>query len=305
MKVLVTGAHGFLGHHVATKFRKLDYVVLTPRSSELDLRNSDAILDYLNFHSPSAIVHCAARVGGISANLKSPGDFILDNLQIDSSLLAAARLKRVEKFVYMGSSCMYPKNLRQPLIESDILSGPLEDSNEGYAVAKISGAMATAMVSRQDGLDWKILIPSNLYGPGDNFEEDQSHLVAAIVRKLVNSKKSKNNDVEIWGSGKARREFTYAPDVADFIAAEIDSIKGWPTFMNIGIGIDYSILEFYEKTAQALGLKPNFNFDLSKPEGMKRKLMDSSLAQNFGWNPKNDFSTGIKATIEWYEENAK
>jgi GDP-L-fucose synthase len=198
---------------------------------------------------------------------------------------------------------MYPKDFRQPLVELDILAGRLEPTNEGYALSKISGAKAVENVALQDGLAWRILIPSNLYGPGDNFDPNASHLIASIIRKIYLASIEKKSSVEIWGDGKARREFTYVEDLANFIVMHIEHLNEWPIYMNIGLGIDYSVTDFYQAVAELLNYDVKFVYNTSKPVGMMQKLMNSDIAKKYGWKPSTELNEGLKLTLNWFIEN--
>jgi len=300
---LITGSGGMVGGSIARKAKQVGLNVLTPQSTELDLRDREKTLDYLRMNNVTQIIHCAARVGGISANIEAPADFILENLLIDSSLLSAARTQKVEKLIYMGSSCMYPKDFRQPLVELDILAGRLEPTNEGYALSKISGAKAVESVALQDGLAWRVLIPSNLYGPGDNFDPNSSHLIASIIRKISLASIEKKSSVEIWGDGKARREFTYVEDLANFIVINVEHLNEWPIYMNVGLGIDYSVTDFYQAVAKLLNYDVKFVHNTSKPVGMMKKLMNSDIAKKYGWKPSTELNEGLRLTLNWFIEN--
>ena len=299
--VLITGSSGMLGSSIKEQAKKNNWNFLAPTSSELDLRDADATLSYVQKNRIEVVVHCAAKVGGIQANIESPADFILDNCRIDTSIINASRLNQVSKFFYFGSSCMYPKSNRQPMVENDILSGYLEPTNEGYALAKIVAAKSIESVAKQDGLQWRVLIPSNLYGPRDNFDLKSSHLVPAIINKISAAINNKDEEIEIWGTGEARREFTYVQDVAEFLVENISRSSNWDLMMNIGLGEDYSINEYYEVVGELLGYKGRFVNSVDRPEGMKRKLLDSTKANQHGWKPKTDLKSGLERTIEWFQ----
>ena len=299
MSVLITGSRGMLGSSILAQAKRFGLDVLHPLKAELDLRHEAQIEEYFRTHEIHSVIHCAAKVGGISDNIEKPADYILENLKIDSNILSAARKWQIKNLIYFGSSCMYPRDFRQPLVESDLLGGPLEPTNESYALAKISAARAVTSTALQDGLMWRVLIPSNLYGPGDNFNPVSSHLVASVISKVLEAKEKGLTDLEIWGDGKARREFTYVEDIAEFIVKNIGEISNWELMMNIGAGIDYSVREYYEKVCKVLKLDVNFTFDLSRPTGMKQKLMCSSVARNNGWNPSTNLEDGLLKTITW------
>ena len=299
LSILITGSGGMLGGSILAEAEHSGLSVLHPLRVELDLRDKAKIENYIDDHDIETVIHCAARVGGISANIESPADFILENLLIDSNLLTIAREKKVKTLVYFGSSCMYPRDFPQPLREIDILGGPLETTNESYALAKISAARVVTSTAIQDGLSWRVLIPSNLYGPRDNFNPSSSHLVASIINKAIEAKLNKLSEIEIWGDGNARREFTFVGDVAKFVIDNLDTISSWSLMMNIGVGVDYSVREYYEKVCENLNLSVRFTFDKSKPAGMRQKLMSSALAQKIGWNPATQIDEGLQKTISW------
>jgi GDP-L-fucose synthase len=299
LSILITGSGGMLGGSILSQAQNSDLEVLHPLRAELDLRDKTKIASYFDKHDINTVIHCAARVGGISANIESPADFILDNLLIDSNLLSVAREKKVNSLIYFGSSCMYPRDFPQPLKENDILGGPLEPTNESYALAKLSAARVVVSTAIQDGLSWRVLIPSNLYGPGDNFEPSSSHLVASIINKAMDARLKDLPEIEIWGDGSARREFTYVDDVARFVIDNLKEISSWDLMMNIGAGVDYSVNEYYEKVCENMNLSVKFTFDKSKPAGMKQKLMSSVLAQKQGWSPSTSLDEGLQKTISW------
>lgn len=301
MKVLITGASGMLGSAIS-KFAALDnHRILSPNHRELDLENESVTSAYLKFNRPDAIFHCAAKVGGISANVSNPIDFLTKNVRMDTSLLGAARSLEIQNLIYMGSSCMYPKNLPHPMNESEILTGPLEPTNEGYALAKLVGWKTVQFIA--NSLTWRTFVLSNLYGPHDHFEPERSHLLAAVIEKIHAARINKSESVEMWGDGSARREFTFVDDVAMFLVKSLENLKEFPDTLNVGAGVDYSVLEYYELVSKAMGYEGVVRVDLTKPTGMKRKLMDISKAQNFGWNPPTDIEFGIEKTVAWYEES--
>jgi GDP-L-fucose synthase len=298
VKILITGATGMLGRALVKNLAFQSHEILTPTRLELDLLIQDQVFNYLDSNEPDLIIHCAAQVGGIAANINDPAVFLMNNLSIDNNLLSAARKIKLRNLIYIASSCMYPKNYRQPLVETDVLKGALEETNEGYAIAKIAGTKTTVFVAEQEKLNWKVLVPSNLYGPGDSYDPAKSHLLAAIIRKVSEAKTKNTREIDVWGSGNARREFTFINDLADFIGANLEKTLSWPTMMNVGCGTDYSVNEFYEAAIMVAGAKLTLRNDLSKPEGMKQKLLDSSIARSLGWNPTTTLYEGISLSFE-------
>lgn len=305
MKILVTGAAGMLGRALAEAWRERggDAELIGIARTDVDLREASAVADVVKRIAPDVIVHTAARVGGINANITAPAEFLSDNLRIDTSVIGAALLAGVEDFIYLGSSCMYPRDYRQPLVETDILQAPLEPTNEGYALAKIAGAKLCAYTSREHGVNYRVIIPSNLYGPHDHFASTASHLVAAALHKAYLAKRAGDKAIDVWGDGTARREFTYVGDLAGWIAENVTHVAEWPEMMNVGIGKDYSVREFYEAALRAVDYQAELRFDPSKPAGMKRKLMDSSLAKQHGWDPHTHIDEGMARTYTAYLES--
>ena len=302
MRLLLTGSRGMLGASILELIGS-KHEVLSPSRDELDLLDSEAVLNFMSAHKPNLIIHAAARVGGIQANIENGFDFLTENLKMDSNVFSAARALGITNLIYIGSTCMYPKDRDVPLSESDLLSGRLEPTNEGYAIAKIVGTKTVELASQTENLTWRTLILSNLYGPRDHFEPERSHLIAAVIRKVDLALQSDSPSISMWGDGSSRREFTFVNDVAEFIVRNLENLKELPITMNLGVGVDYSILEFYEMVSELMGYKGTIIGDLSKPNGMKRKLSDSSLATNHGWLAKTEISEGLTATIAWYNDN--
>lgn len=292
-----------LGQHVKTRLEKIGHQVLSPTSSELNLLDVAATSEFIKNSNLDAVVHCAALVGGIQANIDGGGRFLTENLAIDHSVLFGAKQSGIKNLIYIGSSCMYPANRLEPLKESDLLSGSLEPTNENYALAKIIGAKSVEAFDTAKGLNWKTFIASNLYGPGDHFEPHRSHLLAAIIAKVHLAKKEGSRRVFMWGDGKVKREFTYVIDFADWLANSLSNLDSFPSLLNVGYGIDFTVQEFYEIAMKALGYDGELEADLSKPNGNARKLMDSSIAKSLGWNPSTTIHEGIIRTHGWMMEN--
>jgi GDP-L-fucose synthase len=300
--ILITGGSGMLGSAVVRYFSLNGFGIIAPNSSELDLRDRVATFNFFQENNIRGVIHCAAKVGGISANIDYPLDHILENLLIDTSLIDAAVKFLVPNFIYVGSSCMYPRDLQVPFTEEDLLTGKLEPTNSGYAIAKLSGSHAVISAAKQKNLNWKVIIPSNLYGPGDSTEPEKSHMIASIVMKLLKAVKLGSSEVEVWGDGTARREFTYVDDVANFLASNWNSLADWPSLMNVGFGQDLTVKQFYELVADILNFKGDLKYNTKMPVGMKRKLMDSSLARQFGWSPETSYPEGLLKTVNWYKQ---
>jgi len=305
MRILLTGSSGMLGSaiHEALIQKKPNVQIYAPSSSELNLLDSKLVEEKIAQFKPDQIIHCAAKVGGIQANIDDPFSYSFSNVLMDSNLINVALSQKVNSFLYFGSSCMYPAETSQPILESQILTGALEKTNEGYALAKILATKLISTIATQFKLDWHVLILSNLYGPGDKYSENNSHLVAAVIQKIDAAIRSSSNNVDMWGDGLAKREFTYVNDVASFIVNKIGETKSMPSVMNLGAGEDYTVRDYYEKIAQVMGFEGEIISFPSKPVGMKRKLMDSSLAASHGWNPKTDLGSGLLETIEHYRAN--
>ena len=279
------------------------YDVEKPTRDELNLLSQQDVNSFIANSKPDVVIHVAAKVGGIQSNIDNPFEFLTENLQIDLNILTSAQAFAIPRLFYIGSTCMYPKDQESLLVEKDILTGALEPTNEGYALAKIVGSKIVEIVATKKNLNWRVLIPSNLYGPGDNFNPNGSHLVAAIIRKVDHAIKTDSPMIEMWGDGESRREFTFVDDVAQFICYSLTNMELLPTKMNIGTGVDYSVREYYEKISKLMGYQGLIKADMNKPNGMRRKLSDSSLALRHGWDPKTNLDVGLSKTIEWYREN--
>jgi len=298
MRILVTGASGMLGNAIFTELLKFHpkQFVWGPSRKELDLLDIGSVNDYLNEFDFDLIIHCAALVGGIAANIDKPFDYLNTNIRMDSNLMKAAHKKRVHNFMYMASSCMYPATVSQPMKEDDLFTGPLEKTNEGYALAKLVGTKTVEVVANE--LNWRAFIISNMYGPGDKYELNSSHLIAGVIKKIYLAKMNNSSSVEMWGTGHVRREFTYVGDVAKFLVSITEKLEPLPTVMNLGNGQDYAILEFYKFVCQELDFTGEIKANRNKPEGMAQKLMDSSVATLHGWKPETNIQVGIRESVK-------
>ena len=292
--------HNVLEHPAASKFE-----IFAPGSRELNLFDYEAVRAYIAKVRPDFIIHAAGRVGGIQANMKAPVAFLLENLDMGRNLVWAARNCGVKRLINLGSSCMYPRNAPNPLKEEMILQGELEPTNEGYALAKTVVSRLAAYISRENPeFSYKTLIPCNLYGRWDKFAPEHSHMIPAVIRKLHLAKVNGDKTVEIWGGGTARREFLYAGDIADCIHRAIAEFDTLPDVMNVGLGRDYTINEYYEVVAETVGYKGGFPHDLSKPAGMAQKLVEISRQTAWGWKPKTALKDGIAKTYEFFLKHA-
>lgn len=301
MRILVTGANGLVGHSIVENVDMQKYELLTPNHGELDLLDYGAVRQYLEREQPDCVIHAAGKVGGIAANCKAPMEFLLTNMDMGRNIIYGAFETGIKKFINLGSSCMYPRNSDKPLTEEMILKGELEPTNEGYALAKVMCARLCDYISRQHSeFQYKTLIPCNLYGRWDKFRTEKAHMIPAVIHKLYMAKQSGLDSVEIWGTGQARREFMYSGDLADCIAYSLDNYDKLPAYLNVGLGHDYTVDEYYEAIAKIVGYTGKFSHNTEKPEGMKRKLTDVKKLSAFGWQAKTSLAEGLKKTFEFY-----
>lgn len=299
--LLLTGAGGMVGSNILEHPRLMDWHVLAPRRAELDLADPAATLAYVSHHQPDAIVHAAGRVGGIQANMAHPVDFLVSNVDVGRNVIMAARHAGVKRLLNLASSCMYPRAAENPLTEDMILQGELEPTNEGYALAKIFATRLCAYIRReQPALSYKTLIPCNLYGRYDKFAPEHSHLIPAIIHKIYQAMQEGHDEVEIWGDGTARREFMYAGDLADVVVRALEGFASLPVEMNVGLGNDYSINEYYRTVAEVIGWQGRFVHNASRPVGMKRKQVSIERQRTWGWMPPTSLREGILQTYQFY-----
>ena len=292
-----------VGKNLVHFFNKnTNHELLYPTSSDLNLLDNIEVKHYLKSIKPDVIIHCAGLVGGIQANIKQPYSFLSRNLIMGSNVIEAAIANNVEKLINLGSSCMYPKDLDRELEEEDILTGVLEPTNEGYAIAKITVAKLCEYANKEFNLSYKTIIPCNLYGKYDKFDPKNSHMIPAVIRKLHLAKISQEN-AEIWGDGTSRREFMYAEDLADFINHSLNNYNSLDDYTNVGLGIDYSILDYYNEISSIIGYDGDFVFDLTKPSGMKRKQCSIKKQDKMGWKPKHTLKEGLTKTYKYYLEH--
>lgn len=305
-RVWITGGNGMVGRNLREHPRAAEWDILTPSRRDLDLTDRRAVGHFARDMRVDLVIHAAGQVGGIQANMADPVGFLVNNLDIGRNVIMGAFEAGVPALINLASSCMYPRGRDHALRESDIMTGELEPTNEGYALAKIVSARLCDYIARtQPDAAYRTIIPCNLYGRHDNFDPKASHLVPAIIAKVSAAVAEGQGEVEIWGDGTARREFMYAADVADAIWRGAEHPAALPQLMNIGIGDDHTILEYYKAVAQALGWNGNFRFDLTRPVGMQRKLSDISLQRAWGWKSPTSLQDGITATIQFYQQQAQ
>ena len=304
-RILLTGGSGMVGRNILDYSSSMPYYEInSPNSKELNLLNKDDVYQYINETKPDIIVHAAGKVGGIQANMADPVNFLLENLNMGQNVILAAKENNVKKFLNLSSSCVYPRNAVNPLQENLILKGELEPTNEGYALAKIFSTKLCEYISKEDSnFLYKTIIPCNLYGKYDKFSPNNSHMLPAVIRKIDTAKRKGIKKVDIWGDGNSRREFMYAEDLADFIFYALNNLESMPQNLNVGLGVDYSINEYYETVAKIIGYDGDFFHDLSKPVGMKQKVVDVKRLHGFGWKPSFSLSEGIKRTYQYFKEN--
>ena len=302
--LLLTGGSGLVGRNIQNHIASDRWNIIAPSSNELNLMDYTSVKSFFNECKPDIVLHCAGRVGGISANIMEPVEFLDSNIVIGRNVIMGAREAKIKKLINLASTCIYPREAENPLKEEYILEGKLEPTNEGYAIAKIVALRLCQYIRKEDpSYNYKTLIPCNLYGRFDKFDPKNSHLLPAIIHKVHRAKITGKQSVEIWGDGSARREFMYVEDLADAIYFAMESILDIPDLMNIGVGTDYTIKEYYESVAKAIGWRGEFVFDHSKPTGMAQKLSDTSLQSKWGWQPKTTLKEGIRLTYKYYLEN--
>lgn len=302
-KIFVAGSNGMVGSAIIRILEHNGFTnIITKNSKTLDLRNQQAVLDFFEKEKPEYVFLAAAKVGGIFANNAYPAEFIYDNIMIQNNVIHAAYLNKVEKLLFLGSSCIYPKFASQPLKEEYLLTGSLEPTNEAYAIAKISGLKMCEFYKKQYGCNFISAMPTNLYGINDNFNLQNSHVLPALLRKFIEAKKNKASEVIIWGSGTPLREFLFVDDLAEacvFLMEHYDDVET----VNIGTGEDVSIKTLATTIKEIVGFEGKLVFDETKPDGTPRKLLDVSKINKLGWKHKTKLEEGIMKTISWIEEN--
>ncbi|PIN21880.1 GDP-L-fucose synthetase [Handroanthus impetiginosus] len=301
--IFVAGHRGLVGSAVARRLQSLGYNNLLLRThSELDLTSQSSVDAFFEAHKPQYVILAAAKVGGIHANNTYPADFITINLQIQTNVIASAFKHSTKKLLFLGSSCIYPKFAPQPIPESALLTGPLEPTNECYAIAKISGIKMCQAFRIQHSFDAISAMPTNLYGPNDNFHPENSHVLPALLRRFHEAKANNVDKVVVWGSGKPLREFLHVDDLADAVVFLMENYSGLE-HVNVGSGKEVSIKELAELVKEVVGYEGEIVWDSTKPDGTPRKLMDSSKLEGLGWTPKISLKDGLKDTYQWYLQN--
>lgn len=300
-RIVLTGGTGMVGRNIQDFLGNTGLEVLAPTRNVMDLKRYESVMCYLLEHSPDLVIHAAGKVGGIQANINDPVGFLIDNIDLGRNLVCAALEAGVTRVLNIGSSCMYPRNIMKPLREEMVLSGELEPTNEGYALAKIVTARLCKYITQQNSnLLYKTIIPCNLYGKYDNFDHESAHLIPAIIRKIHRSIEDEIESVEIWGDGEARREFMYAGDFASAVGYAIENFSALPLEMNLGTGSDLSVNEYYRIVADVLGYRGTFIHNTSKPTGMSRKLVCIQRQRDWGWMPSWSLEKGISITYDYY-----
>jgi GDP-L-fucose synthase len=304
MSVLVAGATGLAGSAIVRAFRALGEEVIPVNRSIVDLTDLEATTNFLKSTKPELVVDAAAKVGGIGANNSRPVEFLTQNLRIQSNLMQASFESKVKRFVFLGSSCIYPRDCAQPIKEEFLMTGPLEKTNSAYAVAKIAGIELINSYRKEHSLPWISLIPTNLYGPGDNFSLQDSHVLPALIRKFVEAEADRTPTVDLWGTGSPLREFLHADDLASaVILASKEYDQSMP--LNVGTGQELRVKDLAILIADLAGFKGEIRWDPSKPDGTQRKVLDVSRISSLGWRPTITLSEGIRSTIAWFKEAEK
>ena len=314
-KIVVFGSRGMVGSAVCRSLKRHSYTnLITPNKNQLNLLDFLAVEKWFNKFKPEIVVLCAAKVGGILANSKYPADFILENLKIQTNVIEASWRYGVKKFLFLGSSCIYPRNSKQPIVEEELLNGYLEETNEWYAIAKISGIKLCEALKKQYDFNSICLMPTNLYGQGDNYHETNSHVLASFIRRFYQAKLKSKKEVICWGSGSPRREFLNVDDLGDACVIALENwdpkstespkdIRGKPlSFLNVGTGKDISIKELALLISKIVGFEGKIKWDLSKPDGTPKKLLDTTRINKMGWKPKIEFKDGLNSSIKYFEK---
>jgi GDP-L-fucose synthase len=304
--ILITGASGMVGRSLVARLRRDGYTnLLTPPSRQVDLRDQPAVDQYFSGNKVDSVFHLAGHIGGIGASVTYPVEFLYENMMISLHVINAARRAGVRKLLYLSSSCVYPRDCPQPMKEDDILTGAFEPTNEGYAIAKVAAMKLCEYANREYGTNFINLMPCNLYGYGDHFEPERSHVVSALIYKFHEAKRKKFASVDVWGTGNTRRELLFVDDLADAMVFFMNNrdAKDVGSFVNIGLGEDVAIRDLASAIKDIVGYGGDIKFNPSKPDGMPRKLMDITRAANLGWRAKVKIGDGLKLTYDWFLHN--
>ena len=302
-KIFIAGHRGMVGSSIHRKLKKIGYKnLLLVDKKKLNLLDQKKVHNFLLKNKPKLVIIAAAKVGGIVANSKYKDKFLYENLQIQNNLIHGSYLARIKNLIFLGSSCIYPRNCKQPMKEKYILTGKLEETNDAYAIAKIAGIHMCANYSKNYNLNYKSLMPPNMYGPGDNYDSQKSHFYPALMNKIIKAKKKNKKYVVLWGTGKAKRELMFVEDFADALIFFMNKDFKEP-FLNVGTGKSYSIKWYTKFLMKKIGVNLKIKFDKSKPDGTPEKCLDISLAKKYGWKPKNDFHKGFDTTFKDYQKN--
>jgi GDP-L-fucose synthase len=301
MTVLVAGGTGLAGSAIVHAFKEQGFDVISASRSNLDLRDSSAVESFLLATRPRIVIDAAARVGGIMANSKAPVDFLSENLLIQNNLMSGSFKAGVEKFVFLGSSCIYPRTCPQPIKEEFLMTGHLEESNSAYAIAKIAGLELIKSYRKQYDLNWISLMPTNLYGPGDNFNLLESHVLPSFIRRFVEAEASEAKEITLWGTGSPLREFLHVDDLAQAVVMATENYND-SLHLNVGTGNDLSVKALAELIANQAGFRGEIKWDPTKPDGTPRKVLDVSRITSMGWKPTITLEEGVTSTIAWFKE---
>jgi len=301
MRVAIAGSSGLVGSSLVMAYQKRGLEVIQVNRSVVNLLDSAATNLFFRKLKPDLVIDAAAKVGGIASNSIKPVEFLTDNLQIQTNLMQSAHAAEVENFVFLGSSCIYPRDCPQPIKEEYLMTGPLESSNSAYAIAKIAGIELVNSYRKEYGVKWISLMPTNLYGPKDNFDLQESHVLPALIRRFVEAVESGSKKVTLWGTGSPKREFLHVDDLARAVLIASETYNS-PVHLNIGTGSDQTIKELAEKVADLAGYSGEIDWDLSKPDGTPQKVLDVSRIRALGWEPTIKLEEGIASTIAWYKE---
>jgi GDP-L-fucose synthase len=302
MTILVAGGSGLVGSAIVRELKGLNQDVIGISSKDVDLLDRSKTFEFINNLRPTAIIDSAAKVGGIGGNNSYPVEFLSQNLQIQSNLMDAAHAAKVSKFVFLGSSCIYPRDCAQPIKEEYLLTGELEQTNSAYAVAKIAGIELIKSYRKEYGYKWISVMPTNMYGPNDNFDLENGHVLPVLIRKFIEAKRSGSGKVTLWGSGSPLREFLHVDDLAKAVVLCMDKYDDSKQ-INVGSSQEVSIKDLAGKISKPVGFSGEIIWDSSKPDGTMRKVLDSSKIANLGWKPLISLDQGIASTVEWYLQN--